>query len=166
MRRGFVDEIRLPLAAFVGEPCGRATCHGGRVMTNALGSRKCPDCKGTGNVGGIAAQIFAAHPVTKVVLTGDEGSEPPHDGGVETLPDGSPSPPQWWHWVRVPEPGGGPLGYMRWELPPAIYDRLPGGGSYRSEDEALEARSVALVRWGRSLVPWLRAADAAVSRRW
>lgn len=72
VRRGFVDEIRLPLAAFVGGACERRTCHGGRVMLNAMASRRCPACHGTGTVLGCAAELFRAHPITRVVLTDRE----------------------------------------------------------------------------------------------
>src|SRR6185312_11878408 len=30
--------------------CPRKTCHGGLICTNAIGTRTCPDCAGTGRV--------------------------------------------------------------------------------------------------------------------
>lgn len=72
--RGFVDAARLSLAAFLGGPCGR--CDDGRIgqhhdpsSDTMRGGRACPACSGTGQVTGIAAALFVAHPVRVVHLT-------------------------------------------------------------------------------------------------
>ncbi len=54
-RRGFVDEIRLSAAALLGRPW--------------VANSACPACDGKGTTPGLARAIFAAHPVTRVVLT-------------------------------------------------------------------------------------------------
>lgn len=102
-RRGFVDEVRLPLAAFAGGPCGRCDgrgrlvddnrppeddppcpvcrCQACKATGDARGYRlahnfeRCKECRGAGSTGtrpGVAASLFAAHPVTRVVLTDRE----------------------------------------------------------------------------------------------
>lgn len=73
VRRGFIDEARLPIAAFVGGPCGR--CEGtGRLRyycpREIEGIDDCPDCKGTSRVEGLARKLFESHPATRVVIPG------------------------------------------------------------------------------------------------
>jgi uncharacterized protein (TIGR02996 family) len=77
VRRGFVSEVRLPCAAFVGgHPCGR--CGGsGSVLgpmptSSSTGPHVCPACKGKRTVNGLAAALFAAHPVVSVSLVDKE----------------------------------------------------------------------------------------------
>lgn len=67
--RGFVAEVRLPTAAFVGGPCEQ--CQGEGHLTPGNGPPHwidCPVCTGTGRTAGIAAELFRAHPVTEVWL--------------------------------------------------------------------------------------------------
>jgi uncharacterized protein (TIGR02996 family) len=84
VRRGFVEEVRCTLAAFLGEPCG--LCRGdGQIETGILAGGewerlpdherqpipvvRCPSCSGTGRVGGCAAAVAASQPVTRWVLS-------------------------------------------------------------------------------------------------
>lgn len=82
-RRGFVDEVRCDLAAlFGGGPC--EFCEGRGNFQRSGSYAECPRCldatgKGTGRTPGIAAELFAAHPVTRVVLT---DREPYWNGGA------------------------------------------------------------------------------------
>jgi uncharacterized protein (TIGR02996 family) len=67
--RGFVSEVRLPAAAFLGGVCGR--CYG--IQVEAAGRadnwvRDCSACDGTGRTPGLAGPLFAAHPIERVVL--------------------------------------------------------------------------------------------------
>lgn len=74
-RRGFVAEIRLPMASLMGSECER--CNGsGRVRyyhpVEIEGVDDCPACVGEpfpGRVGGAMRGIFRTHPVTAVRLT-------------------------------------------------------------------------------------------------
>lgn len=74
-RRGFVGEIRLPMASLMGSECER--CNGsGRVRyyhpVEIEGVDDCPACVGEpfpGRVGGAMRGIFRTHPVTAVRLT-------------------------------------------------------------------------------------------------
>jgi uncharacterized protein (TIGR02996 family) len=98
VRRGFVDEIRLPMARFVGGPCGRCEgdgtligdprcdyCHGdGRVQDPDDDERAvidcdhcdridCPACTGTGRTPGLdLAAVWGAHPVSAVRISDRE----------------------------------------------------------------------------------------------
>ena len=73
--RGFVSAVTLTQAQFTGGECG--ACGGFGSLTRyqsraggpgvALG--KCPACSGTGRTPGIAAALFAAHPITAVTLS-------------------------------------------------------------------------------------------------
>lgn len=74
-RRGFIAEIRLPMASLMGSECER--CSGsGRVRyyhpVEIEGVDDCPACVGEpfpGRVGGAMRGIFRTHPVTAVRLT-------------------------------------------------------------------------------------------------
>jgi hypothetical protein len=169
VRRGFVDEVRLPLAAFVGGPCRRCDGSSGWVSDGINGDRHlCPACSGTGRCPGVAAALFAANPITRVVLTGSE----PHPVSDENLMssheplagvDDVGLPSEWFYrcWraahgrivVRV----GGGTGH---DLPPELFDRLPSPKTYPGEshlafyptrDLALTALSAACVAHGRGL---------------
>jgi uncharacterized protein (TIGR02996 family) len=68
-RRGFVDEVRLSAAAFLGGPCERCGGRGWYDRNPGDGEMSCLDCSGTGRTPGLAGPLFAAHPITRVVLT-------------------------------------------------------------------------------------------------
>jgi uncharacterized protein (TIGR02996 family) len=68
--RGFVSEVRLPAAAFLGGVCGR--CYG--IQVEAAGRadnwvRDCSACNGTGRTPGLAEALFSRHPITEVALS-------------------------------------------------------------------------------------------------
>jgi uncharacterized protein (TIGR02996 family) len=65
-RRGFVEVITLPCAAFVGGPC--TNCGGNGEEASDGGAQRCPDCHGTGHIPGHAAALFRAAPVREVRL--------------------------------------------------------------------------------------------------
>lgn len=69
IRRGFVSEIRLPLAAFLGGQCERC---GEMHPFDRYELRTCPDCHGTGHRPGLGRIIAEREPVEKWVLTGAE----------------------------------------------------------------------------------------------
>jgi uncharacterized protein (TIGR02996 family) len=69
-RRGFVSEVRLPAAAFLGGVCGR--CYGTQVEAAGRADnwvRDCSACNGTGRTPGLAEALFSRHPITEVVLS-------------------------------------------------------------------------------------------------
>ncbi len=86
--RGFVSEVRLTCATFMGGPCGRQCWKVvGSEYTVAYESERpdaslvrCPGCHGTGRVEGLAAALFAAHPIERVTLTDREPTRL-EDGG-------------------------------------------------------------------------------------
>jgi uncharacterized protein (TIGR02996 family) len=70
--RGFVAEIRLTAAAFLGEVC--AFCEGRGHFQSSGSYAECPRCRGplgtgTGRTGGLAKELFSRHPIERVVLT-------------------------------------------------------------------------------------------------
>lgn len=83
VRRGFVESVSLPMAAFLGDPC--TLCDGeGHIDLGVMGGYptpeitnrvKCSSCKGSGRVGGCAAELFTRHPVTSVRLTDKEPAD-------------------------------------------------------------------------------------------
>jgi hypothetical protein len=89
VRRGFVAEVRLSAAAFLGGPC--RSCYievGGR----RIGCRVCSD---TGRTPGLAGPLFAAHPITAVRLTDLEPFEWTPDAGSSSFDQ----PPQY-SWIN------------------------------------------------------------------
>ena len=126
-RRGFADEVRLGLAAFLGGEC--VVC-GGSGRTGGPVSDDCLGCTGRDDyirTTGLAAAIFAAHPVTRVVPTdkrptGVEGvgymwlyDGPSRPGDPATLPRDLMVPPV------VSREGGFPC---RFDTPEAATDAL------------------------------------------
>ncbi len=84
-RRGFVAHVTCPLAAWLGERCGRCRGDGrvgwrvgrGGLNTGPLIARRpagnaCSDCRGTGYVGGVAAAVCGSQPVETVTLSDRE----------------------------------------------------------------------------------------------
>lgn len=158
VRRGFVDEVRLPLAAFVGGPCGRCQGLGGRYGDRAMDAANrtlCHNCKATGRVGGLAGRLFAGHPITRVVIP---NVPPAVTSGLSTFP-GSP------YYGFGPEIGLTNANPDN-RLPPPLFDRLEGyltglspffSSSWRfypTEAAALAALSAACVAYGRAQVSW------------
>lgn len=104
VRRGFVESVTLPAAAFCGGPCG--TCNGEGVVRTDTGGNdwqsNCRSCGGTdllrgsGTLPGLAGRLFAVAPVTRVVLT-DKSPMPPNEGYQ------NPSP--YWYWTTIVRDG-------------------------------------------------------------
>ena len=128
-------------------------------MTNALGSRKCPDCKGTGNVGGLAGRLFAAHPITRVVLTDREPVLQDNEHsccwfdertanlpGFDDRPDSN-LPAELMALLPVDDKTGG----IRSECGLCV--------TYPTRNAALAAKSAACVAYGRSKVNWIAEYD-------
>jgi hypothetical protein len=145
VRRGFVAEVRLPLAAFLGGRCER--CGGrGRIYPHMIPrnlAEPCPNCRpgppgilGTGTLPGLAADLFRRHPVERVVPT----DKTPQDYG-----------PDMHFWFR----SAGRVSPDA-EVGDDVYDHLEGyeltgGGSkyWRTAKAAVDALSAALVAIGR-----------------
>lgn len=66
IRRGFVHEVRLTTAAFLGGAC--QVC-GGDEADGPVTTRDCPACGGEGHTPGLAKELFERHPIERVVLT-------------------------------------------------------------------------------------------------
>jgi uncharacterized protein (TIGR02996 family) len=143
-RRGFVAELRCPLAAFLGGECpacggtGDLGTLGGRIGCNV-----CSDTwskRGTGRAPGAAA-VCRVEPVTKVVLVGCE----PYEN----------SSGQWqWYDARRTNQTIHPQS----DLPGELWDLLkqPARGvqkDHPTRDDALDALSRACIRWARGQGP-------------
>jgi len=136
-RRGFVESVRLPLSALLGETCERCGGEGefrqGYVRYHAFGRddtrtvTKCVGCSGTGRVGGCAAELFASQPVVRVEVTASD--EPVILNAVMF--------PELFH-VR--------FGVRRMLGNPPKLER-----DFDSRAAAVDALSAALVQWGRQL---------------
>ena len=141
IRRGFVDELRCTLAAFMGGACGRCNETGEHPNNVHF---DCPDCSGTGRTPG-AVEVFKRQPVARVVLTDRE----PYSGRV------------WWE-PRTTD--GHPderedATIIPLDLFGLLWDAKDNGNkkqdwygrfvSYPSADAAYAALSAACVRWGR-----------------
>ena len=148
-RRGFVDLIECPLAAFLGGPC--RSCDGGFVWDvydsdrNPPGRREvhCSICKGVGRVPGLATSLFTTHPITEVHLA---GREPLHHGDEWSWWDIDPD-------TRFPESVDS---HPQSNLPRALFTRLPKAPTrdgdhkrYPSPGDAHAALSLACVSYGR-----------------
>jgi hypothetical protein len=148
VRRGFIDEVRLPIARFFGGECER--CGGGivyiartdirvgQVLTTADASAECPSCV-RGHTPAIGPVIAASQPVTRWVLTDRE----PHDLLVGRRMQ------HMWEWVRS--------GNNQYQLPTDLYLSLANytdrqfdeAKMYPTRQDALDALSQACVRWTR-----------------
>jgi len=142
-RRGWVESVRLPLAAFLGETC--EFCSGRGHFQTSGSYAECPRCKGpngkgTGRVGGCAAELFASQPVTRVEVT---DREPEQFGNTRE-----------WFWVETTPD----TTYFRYSLPGELFGLLgtprltpTPAHCYPTRAAALDALSAALVQWGRQL---------------
>jgi uncharacterized protein (TIGR02996 family) len=150
--RGFVAEVAMPTATFVGGLCGEC---GGRGTVGTLGGTMgCPRCatshdtRGHGRAVGVAAALFGCQPVTAVRLVDRE----PHHDDRERWP---------YHFHRF-----APEDYHPYdqsipadEVPGEIWDLMAGENlrgtlawtGWSSRDAALAALSDACVRYGRQL---------------
>jgi uncharacterized protein (TIGR02996 family) len=139
-RRGFVAEVRAPLAVLFGGPC--PTCHGvhrpPEATRSGVWSYRCQECKGDPayRTPGVAGQLFAAHPVTSVVVTDRE----PVESGYASY---------WWGWDNMGQPERPHV------LPLQLMNIIANGSTsapdFPTRELALSALSAACVALGRSL---------------
>jgi uncharacterized protein (TIGR02996 family) len=140
VRRGFVAEVRAPMAVLVGGPCGR--CYGSGTTHNAgdqsdPAAFPCPVCDGSGRTPGVLAALCAAHPLERVVAT---DREPTHDVVG------------WYYWTRGAESLNVDT-LRRYALPQAIYDKLGPytGVGMRPAKDCYDALSAAILAHARQL---------------
>jgi uncharacterized protein (TIGR02996 family) len=148
-RRGFVEEVRAPLAALFGGECPECTHLSANTRSRLrMEGLDCSLCSGTGRTPGAAPALFAAHPVTSVVVTDREPTG--YRGHLM--------------WCR----SNYGVGVAAWFLPEPLFDALSGGQldppseasesaamMFPTRELALSALSRAAVRLGRSLaVGW------------
>ena len=151
-RRGFVADVRLPLATFVGEACGRCDVspgmrryptHGGDWIED-----ECNECCGTGQVGGCAAALAASQPVTRVTLTdrepdgSDNGNHPPFAYYLDAL--------------RLQYEPGAPI------IPAELFDLLGGNLSPHRSWRDFPTRAAALDALSAACITYARRAAVAV----
>jgi uncharacterized protein (TIGR02996 family) len=170
-RRGFVAEVSLPLAAFVGGICRR--CNGvGTILveTHPHGQEPnpdiqyiiqpsslnfgCPSCDSTGesDYKGVAKALFQNHPIEKVVL-----SDRAVIGSVT-----SPVTGMLMSWYNKEMDGGIVREWMSDDLPSDLWELLPessrdigwlgnatGWNGFGSEEEANRQLSLAAWKYGR-----------------
>jgi uncharacterized protein (TIGR02996 family) len=104
IRRGFIDEVRLTLAEFIGEACQR--CDGGAALTTRewfSAHPSCSACRGTGHTSSLARALFADHPITIVRFTNREPQDfhsEPLLGGQTHWDDGTPYHERLFGWYR------------------------------------------------------------------
>jgi uncharacterized protein (TIGR02996 family) len=156
VRRGFVASVALPTAAFVGTPCQRCAGRGLEANGYAYEDPTCRSCNGAGTTPGLAAALFAAHPVTEVRLADRVPSLP-----ARANPDGPRGSYGWWHDASPETPSD--IAYSHEDLPGDIWKLLPEDGRtghrgtspywawYPSNEAADTALSRACVAYGRSL---------------
>ena len=151
LERGFVSEVTLTQATFVGRACGDCDGQGGRV--NLVGRyvefsgaspkwEGCAACSGTGRTPGLAAALFRAHPITAVTLSDCEPLRDRFFNGRYFWRNTNHDP----NAVVGGEPPGG-------RLHPEVFNCLPAMGfqNYVTHVAASEALSHAAVAHGRSL---------------
>lgn len=103
--RGFVAEVRCDLATLLGGAC---RCnHRDGLVYDGLGAVNCPHCGGKGTTPGIAAELFARHPVVSVRVTDMKPDE-------VIAPTGNFI---WWREV-------GRVDWAAW-VPPDVFDAFP-----------------------------------------
>lgn len=144
--RGFISEIRLTCAEFIGGPCGK--CNGTGWITSRVwhgptqdddeistSSSPCEHCKRTGHIDGIARELFQKHPIVKVVLT-------------DKRPQATNNEYYWNEWRGTVLANS--------DLPGELCDQFFGPFNHReifqSETAAHDALSDACVAYGRKLV--------------
>lgn len=144
VHRGFVSEWRGTCGQFLGGPCGKCGGRGrvwpGHRAVPTTARVPCPDCRGTGTTPGLAAAIFAAHPVRVVRLVGRK------PGGAH-----GPADRAGWYFTV----GGSHTYEMPYDLPAHLLQFFEDGvGAWRVYDTARAARAAlsrALVKLGRKL---------------
>lgn len=127
-RRGFVDEVRLTLAQFVGGPCG----HSGDEHRRDRQRGEPYPCASTDRTPGLAAAI-GAHPVRRVGLTDRSSQEYYYDSlltvyGWRSTPEGRPYdiPPDLLNIMRrmFPKNAKGKVNWVDFDTEQAARDAL------------------------------------------
>ncbi len=140
-RRGFVAEVSLTCADFVGGAC--SPCRGSGAGSGF--ARNCSACQGTGRTPGHAGAIFSCCPIEKVTLT---DKAPLKSEGLEDF-----------RWAEQRHPSQDDC----WSVPPEIFRHLlpdincvivrdgPASAvrAYYSEENAQKGLSAACVKYGR-----------------
>jgi uncharacterized protein (TIGR02996 family) len=154
VRRGFVAEVRCPLADWVGGNCPACVLHPtNQFRRNRRGNgspwEPCEKCGGTAERPGIGPAVVAAHPVERVVLS---DREPVEYLDILNVPLG-------WSWSRSHTmAGAATVGPRVNTLPAAVFDLLPTPKRHPSQayhdspdrDAAVDAASAALIAWAKS----------------
>jgi uncharacterized protein (TIGR02996 family) len=148
IRRGFVDEAQCSLLAMFGGYC--RSCGGvGDDAGRAEQYTECSRCKGTGDLLGVAKELFARQPVSKVWLT----DRAPYNGETPVV----------WLWLKYRDDMWEPqdYDYVQHLLPVDLWDALQDYDTtpdarvfakrYASIEAARKALSQACVRLGRKL---------------
>jgi hypothetical protein len=155
--RGFLAEVRGPLAVLLGGPCGRCEGAGGRYgdlamdLANGTVCRFCrgPDGKPTGRTPGVLPALVQDRPLERAVATDLE----PQDYHNNSTSNSS----RLYGWHRVGNPRY--HGEMAYDLPDDIWklvaaqDGCESHGvwaDFRTRAAALDALSVALLSWAKS----------------
>ncbi len=144
-RRGFVAEVTLSAADFLGGACRRCSGTGwDRIPDYSRSRPNCPACKGTGRTGGHAGTIFSAAPIERVTLT---DKSPLKSEGLEDF-----------RWAEQRRPTENDS----WSVPPEIFRHLlpdincvlvrdgpmVSVRAYHSEENAQKGLSAACVKYG------------------
>lgn len=131
VQRGFVSEVRLTLAAFVGGACPEIR----HALAGGIDhGAHCLTCNGTGRIEG-AAKLFRMFPIQRMVLT---DREPTERSGL-------------WYWFRADGEADA------YRIRNALFQHLGPEPStnwtapYFTRQTALDALSAACVSYGRSL---------------
>lgn len=136
VRRGFVDEWRGPLSAFVGGECrgcggeARVGQHHDPSSDTMRGGRRCPDCVDGRTPGLDLGVVFARHPVRSVRIC---DREPTHGQSG-------------WYWMT----GNNRPGEVPYRLTKHFQRRDKGYTRFPTRDAALSALSLAATNYGRA----------------
>ena len=144
VRRGFIEQVTLPFAAWYGWPCVRCAGTGYHRYANGnlSDSAACEVCSGTGRCDGIGPTLVRTQPITRVECSDKEPDSYDAEAGWG-----------WWSTVRgtdererrrIPHEIGGLLLGMKMHR-----DHLQNGTwcVWGTEAEANAALSNALIRW-------------------
>jgi uncharacterized protein (TIGR02996 family) len=133
VRRGFVDAVHLPSAAWLGGECERCGGSGdGHVFPHPQ-HMGCIFCHGTGRTAGLGGRLARGHPLTAVTLT---DKEPEQDHGWYT-----------WHADGGRAASSSHLIYAAWLLVAQHYQGRVNGvyARFTTRESALAALSAALL---------------------
>lgn len=153
-RRGFVKEVRLTCAAFVGGRCEACGGRGVLYQTMPPDSCGCPECggtedtSGTGRIEGVASELFQRHPITGVRLVDKKPHSDDRNPTCGWWPEGFLSA----HGTPHDIPKELHDNLRDWEPTPRPFNNNQNGWRfYKSESDANAALSRACVAYGRQL---------------